>query len=296
MSPKVTGYYVLYGLAGGNYTSNIFVGTNTSVTVSGLAPGATYGFVVMACNAPCNGQSPYSNEIIVGIPPLPSISGQPRTQAVMQGSTATFSVSALSPVPLTYQWFDGTTALAGATNATLTLSNVNKAITGSYSVVITDSSGSVTSSVAKLQMTNAPTLAITPSGTNIVVSWTAMATGFTLQQNTSLATTNWVANSYPVSTNGATASITVPMSAGHLFFRMVSEPTGPPTNTLAITKWGTNVMVSWPSSLTGYTLQQNAKLTTTNWVACNYPVSTNGTLASITIPASGNLFFRLFEP
>ena len=289
----VLGYEVHYGITGSHTSSNVNVGTNTSVTVSNLTPGVTYFFVVLAYNS--SGQSPLSNQILYSIPPLPLITSAPLAQAVMAGSTATFTVSVTSTAPVTYQWFDGTAALPGATNATLTLSNVNSANAGNYSVVIANSSGNVTSSVAKLQMTNAPTLAITKQGNNVMVSWPAVATEFTLQQKSGLAATNWTACSYPVTTNGATASVTISPPLGNLYFRLFNQLPAAPM--LAITKSGNGMKVSWPSSATQFTLQQNANLATTNWAKSSYPISTNGTMASITIsPPAGSLYFRLAYP
>ena len=58
-----------------------------------------------------------------------------------------------------------------------------------------------------------------------------------------------------------------------------------PTNTLA---------VSWPSPSTGYGLQQNSDLRTTNWFNFAGTVNDNGTTKSATIsPPSGTLSFRL---
>jgi len=53
------------------------------------------------------------------------------------------------------------------------------------------------------------------------------------------------------------------------------------------------VVVSWPVSWTNWTLQQNADLTTTNWLNSG-GISENGMNKSITVTSStGNLFFRL---
>jgi hypothetical protein len=68
---------------------------------------------------------------------------------------------------------------------------------------------------------------------------------------------------------------------------------------LSITHTGSaSVVVSWPSSPTGFTLQQTSNLANTNsWTATSYVVTTNGATESITIaPPNGSLFFRLFEP
>jgi hypothetical protein len=62
-------------------------------------------------------------------------------------------------------------------------------------------------------------------------------------------------------------------------------------------KSGTNALVQWPGSVLGYTLQQNANLTTTNWLnVTNVSVLTNG-LNQITLPLTrSNLFYRLVLP
>jgi sugar lactone lactonase YvrE len=75
----------------------------------------------------------------------PSIGTQPTGQSVSIGSTATFSVTASGvPIP-SYQWLFNGSYIADATNPTLIVSNVQAANLGSYSVVVTSSSGSITS-------------------------------------------------------------------------------------------------------------------------------------------------------
>ena len=55
--------------------------------------------------------------------------------------------------------------------------------------------------------------------------------------------------------------------------------------------------VSWPSPSTGFGLQENADLNTTNWVNAPQAVSDNGTNKFITVnPAAGRRFYRLVKP
>ena len=84
-----------------------------------------------------------------------SIITQPVSQSVTAGSNASFSVSAIGPGTLTYQWFFGTTAIAGATTATLSLTNAQAANAGSYFVTVANSSNSINSDAATLTV-NAP--------------------------------------------------------------------------------------------------------------------------------------------
>ena len=72
----------------------------------------------------------------------------------MLGSTANFGVAASGDLPLTYTWlFNGNTIL-GATSYGYDRTNVQNADAGNYSVIISNSFGSVTSSVATLTVTN----------------------------------------------------------------------------------------------------------------------------------------------
>jgi hypothetical protein len=78
------------------------------------------------------------------------------------------------------------------------------------------------------------------------------------------------------------------------FWSLISvvQTSGAPV--LTITHSGSNVTVSWPSPSTGFVLQQNDNLSTANWTASGFMVSSNSTTMSITIIAPpGNLFFRL---
>jgi hypothetical protein len=75
----------------------------------------------------------------------PTISTQPTGQSVALYSSATFSVAATGvPVP-SYQWMFNGSPVAGATNPSLTIGEVQAANLGSYSVAVTNSSGSATS-------------------------------------------------------------------------------------------------------------------------------------------------------
>jgi hypothetical protein len=67
----------------------------------------------------------------------------------------------------------------------------------------------------------------------------------------------------------------------------------PGTPTLTITYFGNQAVVSWPPSVTGWTLQTNNSLSAGTWG--NYPrtVVNNSVTNS---PTKGNLFFRLTQP
>ena len=68
---------------------------------------------------------------------------------------------------------------------------------------------------------------------------------------------------------------------------------GTVTMTLALTRTNT-LVISWPSPSTGFTLQQNSNVGTTNWTNVAQTPGDNGTTMSVVVPASpGSKFYRL---
>jgi hypothetical protein len=81
----------------------------------------------------------------------PTITAQPASLGVSVGQPATFSVVATGTGPLTYQWRRDGADIAGATGATYTAASVAMTDDGAtYSVVVTNGVGSVTSGAAVL--------------------------------------------------------------------------------------------------------------------------------------------------
>ncbi len=80
----------------------------------------------------------------------PTISSQPAGQMIVNTETAAFSVSAIGTDPLRYQWRKDGVAVPNATNTAFTLASALVADSGSYTVVITNNYGAVTSAVAVL--------------------------------------------------------------------------------------------------------------------------------------------------
>jgi len=84
-------------------------------------------------------------------PIAPSIATQPASQTVTVGQTATFSVLATGTGPLSYQWRMNGTNVSGANGSSYTTSATTTGMSGSaYSVVVSNSAGSVTSGNAML--------------------------------------------------------------------------------------------------------------------------------------------------
>jgi hypothetical protein len=90
-------------------------------------------------------------------PVPPTIITQPVSQTNFVGTTASFSITAVGTPPLIYQWNVNGTNIASATNATLTLTNVQLTQAGNYAVLVTNAYGSVISSNAVLTVNPTPT-------------------------------------------------------------------------------------------------------------------------------------------
>ncbi|MEA3188356.1 MAG: hypothetical protein QOD99_2186 [Chthoniobacter sp.] len=76
--------------------------------------------------------------------------GQPAGATLNPGQNYTLSVSGGGTPAPTYQWYRNGAAIAGATSASLALTNVSGAHTGNYTVTLTNSFGNVTSSTASI--------------------------------------------------------------------------------------------------------------------------------------------------
>lgn len=98
-------------------------------------------------------------DLVSTIPVPPTILAQPTSQTIVEGETATFTMTANGTTQLSYQWRYNGSDLTGATNATLILENVQRANAGIYSVVVSNGLGSATSADATLTVNPAPELA-----------------------------------------------------------------------------------------------------------------------------------------
>jgi endonuclease/exonuclease/phosphatase family metal-dependent hydrolase len=140
-----------------NATANTLTVTNAQLTNAG-----SYS-VIVTNNV---GSITSSVGILTVTNAAPTITTQPQPKVVFVGGNPTFSVAASGTEPLSYQWFFKTNNLIdGAVSNSLTVTNTQLTNAGAYSVIVSNSVGSVTSQVATL------TVSIGISPTNIVAQW-----------------------------------------------------------------------------------------------------------------------------
>lgn len=108
------------------------------------------------------------SESLLGGGDLVTITTQPRDLTVVEGETATLSITAAANGPITYQWHKNGSPIEGATEAVLHLFGVTPSDNGHYTVVAATGETSVTSNAASIDVTLPPppirNLAIVPSG------------------------------------------------------------------------------------------------------------------------------------
>ena len=133
-----------------------FGGSNSTAIPAGLSGVTAIGSAANHCLAICTTLS------------MPVIVQQPASSlSPMAGSTASLSVSNLSAGPVFYQWQFNGTNIAGATNAALSITNIQNASQGNYLVIISNANG-VVSSVSS-------TLSVTPRPPPTLTGWTLPA-------------------------------------------------------------------------------------------------------------------------
>jgi hypothetical protein len=93
---------------------------------------------------------------------------QPTNIFVRPGSNAVFSVTASVNGFASYQWRFNGTNIAGATNATLLITNSQFVNEGAYSAVVTDTVGPTTSAAAQLTILVDPVIIQQPISQNVI--------------------------------------------------------------------------------------------------------------------------------
>lgn len=143
--------------------------TNTTLFIQSATLASAGNYAVVASNVV--GAVTSSNAVLAVIPPI-SITGQPQDQTLLAGSNATFTVQLDAAAG--FQWYFNNVAIAGATNASLVLANVNTKQAGAYYVVAYDGYSYATSSNAILTVFTPPVIYGQPQDQHITDGGTAV--------------------------------------------------------------------------------------------------------------------------
>lgn len=278
---NATGYQWQSSTDGGTSFTNLSAATNASHTTAAstlLESGTKYRVVVAGVG---NSVTSSAATLTVTAAVLaPSISVQPAAQTTTAGQNASFSVTA-GGTSISYQWQRSTdggasfTDLAGASNATLTLTAVALADNAQqFRVVVSNSAGSVTSNAATLTVNAAPIIpAFTaqPASATVVApntaTFSAVATGTpgpTLQWQLSTNAGTSFADIVGATATSYTTPATVTGDGGKQYRVIATNGSGATTSTVAtLTVNAATVAPAFttqPASIT-ITAGQNAQFT-----------------------------------
>ena len=124
-------------------------------------------FSVVVINSAGNVTSNAATLSVTPAPVAPSIMTQPLNQTIFAGQTVTFSVTASGTAPLSYRWLKNGSAV-GANSPSYTTPAETASDNGvQFTVVVSNSAGSVTSNAATLTVNTATPGALTPSTTSL---------------------------------------------------------------------------------------------------------------------------------
>ena len=178
----------------GNYATNVAnllnAITNTAASWNGLSPmfvavqARSWGVTPADCQTVANSLDPAKYVVVrpdhlfllyqksAGLSQggaAPYVAMQPMSQSASVGTNVTFNVIGTGTGPLIYQWRMNGTNIPSATNSAYTRSNVQLSDTGSYQVIVANTYGFVSSSVAMLTFGNQP-LGFNGNGLNWTVN------------------------------------------------------------------------------------------------------------------------------
>jgi hypothetical protein len=241
------------------------------------------------------------------------ITTQPQSQTVIVGQNASFSVAASGTAPLNYQWNLDGTALSGATNSDLALTDIQTNQAGSYTVVVTNAYGAVTSAVAALTVYVPPGIQTQPQ--NLTVAQSQSASFSVVATGSAPFSYQWNLNGTNVfgATNSTLALTNVQTTDAGSYLVVVTNIAGSVTSAVAtLTVANPNVALSVASgagrSPAGFTFQFSAPIEVTcvilastdlqAWTPIATNVATNGS-TSFTDNAAANYrdrFYRVLVP
>jgi Immunoglobulin domain len=190
------------------------------------------------CAAVVNPTSPTNPTGNPGTMTPASIVGQPASQSVAVGQSATFTVSAAGTAPLAYQWRKNATNISGATSANYVTPVASSSDNGAkFDVLVSNPAGTATSNPATLTVTPGPVApAITTQPVSQTVTAGQSATFSVTATGSPTPTYQWTKNG--ASLAGATSAsyktpATSAIDSGTQFRVVVSNSAGNATSSAA---------------------------------------------------------------
>lgn len=201
----------------------------------------------------------YTNSMALVAGREPAFVQSPVGGLVAQGTTLQLSASVVGQAPLCYAWLRNSQVIAGATNATLVMSNASASLAGRYQLIVSNALGTIKSLPIQVRvMPVIPTILAQPTNTLVLLSQPVRlkveAVGSTPMFY------QWKHNGYAMpgqtnatllipevqTTHGGTYQVIVSNSAGLMYSKEFS------LSVLPVAVWGATAnygQSNWPSDL-----------------------------------------------
>ena len=249
------------------------------------------------------GGTAISDSVTVTVITPAAIVTQPAAKiTASRGKSATLSVKATGQAPLACQWYANGTVLAGQTNASCILTNLQMSDGGDYWVVVTNLLASVTSTVTRLTVSWPPTLTTVPANATVKVgdnvTFQAGAEGkepltYIWKKGATVVGGNWkvLALNAVKAGDAGQYSVTVTNGEGSVSSKAAVLTLGyPPT----ITQQPTNITPTFGANATLSLVVTGSTPIAIQWYTNNFAIAAGKqvklTLAKVALGASGDYY------
>lgn len=193
-----------------------FPGATSSSYTTAPVTAADHGYLYRALFTTPLGTTATDAALLLVVAPQqvqsPIVTGQPASQNVVVGSTATFIATVTGSQPMNYQWRRNGVNLPGANSLTLTLPNVGLQDDASYDLVVVNQGGNATTTAARLTVSPGAGQPLPPqilaSPASISVAQGQAANFAVAVSGTGPYTYQWLRNGAPIA-GGTQAAFTL---------------------------------------------------------------------------------------
>ncbi|HEY9153775.1 MAG TPA: immunoglobulin domain-containing protein, partial [Opitutaceae bacterium] len=215
--------------------------TSSSFIIASTSAGDAGSYTVVVSNSAGNVTSIAATLTVNPLIVAPTIITQPTSQTVTTGNSVTFSVTATGTSP-TYQWQKGGVAISGATSSSFTIASTSSGDAGTYTVVVSNTAGNVTSNGATLTLTAsvvAPSITAQPSSQTVTAGNTVT---FNVTANGTSLSYQWQKGGVAIAgATGSSLNFTAGTSDAGIYTVVVSNSAGSVTSSAATLTVNTSI-------------------------------------------------------